>query len=405
MAEPTAEVLVRFGPVLNTDDFKVLEVSDAILADLRRADCPLVFKGCVGEPLVLCSAAHTHELRSLESSNTLLLACTPADPAAPLAVEGSITHHYECRPQPPNVRKLKRLLSECYYTSDGQYEAQAEPLELRVTDSFWDPTQAGDTLSSSLPLLPLGSSLDLGPARQKQVRTTLHTRDSLRSQVLCSDGELDAALAELNPIVTRLGHVLLPAPDTVTACLDSLLTIAEGNWDVNRFSTRQCLAELKEFYSAPLIVHVLNTYCSLVEGDDGDDGEQWWSLDAPKVCRFRATQLFQANPKWKESELMAQWGTIVPTGMKPSLDMLHGYVVLQHEGALRMVRWFPRDELPPDPRQRFAKLFECQKKWSKAEIVPFLSDLAGPGLTVEQLLTRHAREHQEAGGPHYCRAF
>ena len=274
----------------------------------------------------------------------------------------------------------------------------------QVSSSLWDATQAEDSQSSaSLSHSRSWDASHSGPRQAKRQKPNLYTKADLRQRVLCSDAELDAALDALNCIVTSHGHVMLPAPDAVTACLDSLLTIAAGGWDLERIAEPQCLAEMQDFHDPALISHVLRSYCR-PGAPPAPDGTPVWALDIPKVCRFRARQLFEAAASWREADFMAQWSAIVPDGVAPALDMLRGDVVLEAQGALRRVCWFPREALPQGPRQRFAALFERRAKWAKEDIVPFLADLTGPGLTPENLLAKNAREHQEDGVTMYCRA-
>ena len=127
-------------------------------------------------------------------------------------VEGSITQHYECRQQPPDVHKLKRLLSECPWTGEEDAEQTLDhpPLGLEVSDSMWD-TQRDNSLGDLVGTpMSRSSSRGSGAPPAKRRRPEPYTRDALRRRVQCSDVEFDAALAALHPIKTDQGHVMLP---------------------------------------------------------------------------------------------------------------------------------------------------------------------------------------------------
>ena len=204
----------------------------------------------------------------------------------------------------------------------------------QVSSSLWDATQAEDSQSSaSLSHSQSWDASHSGPRRAKRQKPNLYTKADLQQRVLCSDAELDAALDALNCIITSHGHVMLPAPDAVTACLDSLLTIAAGGWDLERIAEPQCLAEMQDFHDPALISHVLRSYCR-PGPPPAPDSTPVWALDIPKVCCFCVRQLFEAAASWREADFMAQWSAIVPDGVAPALDMLWGDAVLEAQGAL-----------------------------------------------------------------------
>ena len=126
------ECVVEFGGSLNTSDFKVVELNSDLFQAINQKDTPVVFKGDTGDNVVMCDADKTFQLRSLETSNTLLLSVQPPQETDARVIQGSITQHYESKRQPPDVHKLKRLLSECYYQSHEDYCHLLNPMGLQV---------------------------------------------------------------------------------------------------------------------------------------------------------------------------------------------------------------------------------------------------------------------------------
>eukprot|EP00996_Jenningsia_fusiforme_P000739 NODE_1669_length_1450_cov_24.451820_g1508_i0.p1 GENE.NODE_1669_length_1450_cov_24.451820_g1508_i0~~NODE_1669_length_1450_cov_24.451820_g1508_i0.p1 ORF type:complete len:410 (-),score=77.15 NODE_1669_length_1450_cov_24.451820_g1508_i0:95-1324(-) len=402
---------LSFGEEANTD-LKVFQVTEELLAQLLACNNSFVFKGEPGGDLALCSSEETYAIRSLQSSNTLLVVpeLSPEDGSA--VIQGTFSQHYELTRSVPRPEVVRRLLSEQYYKSDAEYRALVLGSELHVSDTFWETQPSG--LEESLEKEEREEEEDSSARPPKRPR--LMTRKELQARVPYSERELDATLANLHAIETPLQHIMLPEPETVEACLDSLLTIGEGSgWNFSCLSESTCIDELSPFYDPLIISNVLQTYGlskapeSASESSEKEANGRVWCLDATKVCLFRVRQLFQANASWPGAQLLEQWNSIVPSGIRPSLEMLRADAILETVGSGVKVAYFPRDALPCTPRERFAALFDRRSKWPRLELLPFIEDLCSWPLEevakTDAFLAQHCREHKNEQGVVICIAL
>jgi sister chromatid cohesion protein DCC1 len=55
------------------------------------------------------------------------------------------------------------------------------------------------------------------------------------------------------------------------------------------------------------------------------------------------------------------------------------------------IKYFPKQILPVEAKQRFQELFKVRSKWNKAEILPYIDDLAGNLKELEPLIIKYCR--------------
>jgi len=119
-------------------------------------------------------------------------------------------------------------------------------------------------------------------------------------------------------------------------------------------------------------------------------------IEPRDVCVHRAVQLLEKK-QMVEDELMAQWENQLPFGIEPDISMLQGVALQETVGDQTVIKYFPVQNLPDAAPERFQALFEVRAKWTRDSILPYLSDLVQPNMTMDQMLIKFSRTIQAVG--------
>ncbi|GMF33061.1 unnamed protein product [Phytophthora lilii] len=311
----------------------------------------------VGAPdarAVLCTADQSYYIKKEDTSNLRLLT-THTDWSGPeetdgrrtIQVSGAARFHYLV----PDATQLRALLLEAPYEK---------------------PRESAAAQAKRAKLHKLYSTSDLVEALQ------------------VSEQEVLSMLNEMHAFEEAGTWRLLGPKYQAQVFTDMLDAVVQHDWKV--LSTpgvpvKQFLVELDE----PLVA--IQQCCKLYGSLAMVDGEDYCTLDPVKVATFRAKSLFDEqtaeaqfqaqqqhvtmNPSdagWELDQFMEKWKLRVPDSVTVNLEMLHGLVLVKPQKAGKPTRivYFPEDELPPDPKKRFEKLFQMQEKWTMKQLEPYI---------------------------------
>ena len=179
-------------------------------------------------------------------------------------------------------------------------------------------------------------------------------------------------------------------------CLD-LLVMNAGiqGWSLDSMPLEEAVDTLVgDGIEAPLARHVITMFASTAAG--GADGAV--ALDARAVCAEKACALLEERAVWRLTDFQAAWSKACPPEMPPHLDMLRGLALVEPQGADHTVTAFLAVDLPPKPKERFARLFARKERWSRAELEPYLAHVEEAKASVEGLLLAWCRRSQGSAG-------
>jgi sister chromatid cohesion protein DCC1 len=380
----------------------------------------LCLKGAAGEEAVLCSASKTFAVKTVETSNLVLLvprnayeaARSPPPPRPPaeglatqqaanaeasarrpaVEVTAIVGSHLELVPSAPRLQALDRLLSQRQYGAEEEEDEDAAAA-----------MQAHERADGGMGQAEAGS-----------------TWEELVCEVQASGAELRAALRARGAV--RLGARWrgVDAGYLGTLLEMLLLTAVEQGWANDAVPGAAAAAALAQHgYPPALTLHCLRWFGGPAapaepgvdapggpqeaEAGDWSEGEEAagaraYALRPAAVCRHFALKLLAAQPRWERgADFLAAWTACVPEGMTPHLGMLRGEVLLDADAPAEGgagVSAFSACGLPRDAPARFAALFARRPRWELPALAPYIQDLAAVGQTEEELLLRFARATQ-----------
>ncbi|KAL4437232.1 hypothetical protein ABPG75_004371 [Micractinium tetrahymenae] len=369
-------------------DLQLLEVDEELLQELLTDG--LCLKGAADEEAVLCSSSRTFAVKSVETTNLVLLVqqeaegASQAQPAAALGSQdpnvqptppGQLTGlatqlsknagaascapvvacavvgaHLELVPAGPRLHQLDALLARARYGAEGSPQERAQ----------WGGSEAQAGGSEGDAMEADGGSSGGG-----------YTEGELLERVQCSARELRAALAERKALCLDGRYCLVDEGYQGMLLELVLLTAVEHGWPLSRLPGERVAAALQPHgYDPRVTLHCLATFGSLadsscdgdgdtsgsgeaeaspMDADSGGDpaaagaaaaaaaaagtcGSGFFALDEVAVCLHFTRSLLQAQPDWELSDFEEAWQRAVPEGMLPALDMLRGEALLYGGG-------------------------------------------------------------------------
>lgn len=216
---------------------------------------------------------------------------------------------------------------------------------------------------------------------------------------------------------------------------DMLIAVVENEWQV--------LAppgiRIDQFIQAVDAPRLVIRQCCLIYGSIMGDSESRknCTLDAAKIAVFCAKQLFEdrtaeaqmkqlpasSEDGWLLDSFMDKWQLRVPDQVAISADLLRGVAIVKvlKNKPMRLV-YFPEEDLPLDPKQRFERLFQVQEKWTVKQLEPYVQyvskyfgasncslihlflglrcrPLVAPGVTQAALLLKFTRSSRQGDSP------
>ncbi|RNF14463.1 sister chromatid cohesion protein DCC1 [Trypanosoma conorhini] len=386
----------------------------------------LMMKGT--SQLLLCDDRHTYRLRRVEYSNTLLLAeerpmCERDSEAlkGASALGGSAPSRAEATSKHVVISAAERLFEakrSCAYR-DALRLIKAVPVTIEELESEYGQRPGGCAAGTTA--LPDG----IGGSQR-------YTFPQLVSMSQCSAGELSDMLSDAGAIVVH-GRVRLLHPSLLREALKAVIVFMEGceelSWGV--VEKHFC----PSVYPSIVIRVVQRVYGALtrVEGKEGAAA----LLNMQKVLAALAEAAIVAlapsvggeevRPQGRGDEtpffssvdfesFYSTWMDSVPSSFFASgeipplcepaafMSLLHAVVIVRgargdgYAGAT--VVWAPQDELATDLSRRIEQLFELNPgRWEAEAFRAYVEPLLDPGVTLEQVVHRHAKEFHTPNQP------
>ncbi|KAJ8086718.1 Ctf8p and Ctf18p associating protein [Marasmius tenuissimus] len=345
--------------VSDEGSFKLLELSSDLCKAVEGALATgqalrLNIKGEATEEAVLCTDDRTYALRSVNLSNTVVVATSPpyasdagfADET--LVIRDQVNQILELTPIVPKLHKLTTLLRGKEYHEDHEDEETEDDTEQRLSYS-----DAKSTIQAS--------SVEL-------------ERGLRERRILDVDGEL-------RPI----------APGYLSRIIELILnSLASYSIDYRAISVEKLSTILMENHEVPSLIsiQVMSWFGNIEEGN--------WRMNVQSVIKEAGLTVLKShkNDPVAVEKLTEEWQSMVGDtfASEVSLELLAGnYLMNRIYDGLDMLTYFPASSLPIEPAPRFSDLFLTRSRWKGEDIAPFLSDIAVDSKERDKLLLKYAR--------------
>ncbi|XP_071736120.1 uncharacterized protein [Rutidosis leptorrhynchoides] len=343
-----------YGP---HDDILLLELDEKLLPDVINQRVSL--RGQPDEDAVLCTQSKTYAIKFVGTSNSVFL----VPPSDQFTVNEN-SHDCDEKGTDSNARFASILK-----VAPGTMEL------VEVAPRI-------DKLKSLLLENPYKFDEDT-----EMYDTGLYRWVDLIDRVQASDEELRSALQVLSAVEIN-GYWRNIDENYMGQIVNTLVNNAIINeWPLSALNEDEAVESLVNDGFPRVIAH----HCLEVYGSKTNGGV--WELDNRRVCVHFARRIL-AFGKMKMESFMEEWIGKVPSGMKVSLDMLEGEVLVEKLGIQSWIYSFSVSSLPSDPANRFARLFQERAKWDWKDLHPYIRDLSVPGLTSDGLLLKYTRRTQ-----------
>ncbi|CAF1082000.1 unnamed protein product [Adineta ricciae] len=344
---------LTIGEHFPDDSIRLMEVNSALIEELDKNQ-KLVIRGTHDDFATLCTSDQVFEMKTAETSNTLLLA-SPLDSSlsnkengcVSLKVNTILHSKYELTPCIPKLRRIRQLLEENLYR--GRFDDDENNLARKVT------------------------------------------MNDLKNEVQASDQAIDAYLKKLNAITVD-GHLRLLDFDFRTKLIEYIISlISIHDWSKDDIPIDKCASEMKEMCPKSVAKQFLEQIGTIsTEGNS-------IALNSITLSVHYALDLLRNLEKMKLSEFMTCWRECVPSEFPIDLEQLKGYVILSED----TIAYIDMDTLSEKPDERLKTLFTRKNLWTLSELEPFLTSLTTSSAEFNSLLTMHTRSIMKDGQKHY----
>ncbi|KAI8916622.1 sister chromatid cohesion protein Dcc1 [Powellomyces hirtus] len=370
----TFEADLIFSDSLNSDAnrYTLIELPVEIAAqfadssDETSGERPgLVIRGLETDEAVICTPSTTYAVRSVQTSNTMLIvrpqeqddngADRMVDDTTVYTIEDCVSAYQELTPCQPRLDRLRHILEGTTYR--GPVE-EARTVFRRIRDN---------------------------------AEAELYSTERLLNTVQTSDAELLEGLKAIGALEIEGVWRLLDAAYLEEALKFLLASIIVEDMPMDRLRASECIVVMEEMDTPDAVVrHILEQF-SDVRTDVA--GEPTYNLSEKKVGRFFGEQLL-ANAEHRQTPMhvfLKSWREAVPEALSIDLTMLEGLYLIQDASTGAAIQYFPKAQLPLDSKARFETLFQTRKKWTHADILPYISDLAPSTKKLDAILLKYAR--------------
>lgn len=375
---PQDSMVVTTGQ-FSEDKYRLLELNPEVEQAIA-AGKQLFIVGGESDQAVLCTEDKSFYLKKEDTSNLRLITAhkewtKPEDTTGKrtIPVDGAARFHFLLEHKVPDVTQLRALLLESPFENPRRGE-----------------TKKRAKLSNVYSTQALIAALQISEHEVLEMLKEVHAFEDAGCWRLLEPGYEAHVFGDMLDMVVQHDWKVLSAPGV---------------------QVKQFLAELEE----PLVA--VRQCCKLYGSLTTVNGEEYCTLDPVKVATYRAKSLFDeqieeakfkaqqqhvsldpADAGWELDTFMEKWQLRVPDSVTVRLDMLSGLVLVKPQKAGKATRivYFPEDALPPEPKQRFEKLFEMQEKWTIKQLEPFIKSLVGPRTTQASLLLKYTRSSRQA---------
>jgi len=339
-------------------------------------------KGAPSGDAVLVTAAATYDLKTVDTTNALLLLPDGAPAASAAVAAASAGAHVELVRAAPRFDALDAILD---------------------ATAYGDAHHGGDGSTGSSPA-------GLPPPLPYP---------SLLAAVQASDAELRSELAARRAWAAPCGGVRVLAGGYGAALAEAAVAVAVASaWPLDAAPGPLLLSALvADGYDAGVAAAGI----AAAAGEELDacalpapppPPPSLFAFDPRRLRVHALRKLLNARDAWDEGELADAWADALPPGVAPDPAALAGEAVAAAAPAPRPAPGAPAPppgartvtklraaDLPRAPGARFGALFAARPRWTRAELAPYLHRLATPpGTTVEALLVTHARASSGAVG-------
>eukprot|EP01128_Nolandella_sp_AFSM9_P002540 TRINITY_DN12905_c0_g1_i1.p1 TRINITY_DN12905_c0_g1~~TRINITY_DN12905_c0_g1_i1.p1 ORF type:complete len:237 (-),score=49.68 TRINITY_DN12905_c0_g1_i1:105-815(-) len=212
----------------------------------------------------------------------------------------------------------------------------------------------------------------------------------LEEKVSCSAAELLAGLKECGAFEFVPGRWAVLTPASEFEILEDIVVsmMAEG-MKHEAIDLQRLIKATSSPYLKSAVSHCFNSYFKKITSPPVP-GATHAFLPA-KYCVLLARKLLLQKPAWNKQVMLKAWRSLAREEFEPALSMLNGLAIVIGDE----IKWYPEYRLPMDPQERFGQLFQQKAKWSRAELLPYISKLP---ISVEDLLLQWALLSKNADG-------
>eukprot|EP01097_Dermamoeba_algensis_P009115 TRINITY_DN6294_c0_g1_i1.p1 TRINITY_DN6294_c0_g1~~TRINITY_DN6294_c0_g1_i1.p1 ORF type:complete len:271 (-),score=55.43 TRINITY_DN6294_c0_g1_i1:231-1043(-) len=237
----------------------------------------------------------------------------------------------------------------------------------------------------------LSLSLYSGEQEEEDPKKKTYNFDQLLRQIQASEGELRRALKELNAIRVNGNWRLISPTYSCTILKLILATATENDWSLSSLNLKDLSEQLPEF-SIQILEHTLRLFGNKVVTEAPENEKDLWQLNGNPVCIALAKEIFaQKGITQPYSSFFDTWRAKVPDQFSVDDDLLKGLAVIETVGKEKVIKYFPVEDLPPQPKERFSQLFSFKAKWTHTDLLPYIMELHEAGKTTEQVLVKYCR--------------
>ncbi|PPQ98496.1 hypothetical protein CVT24_003987 [Panaeolus cyanescens] len=368
---PEYDLCFSSASTIETGSYKLVEltpdlaklIEDGINNDLA---INLTIKGNPQEDAVLCTKDKTYSMRSVNLSNTVVVATAVPDIDAcnndfsndAVVIRDQVKEIIELAPAVPKLHKLMSLIRERVY-DEGQEDDDDDPSIVRFT------------------------------------------LDTARREIQASEVELERGLKDRRILV--LNNELRPiAVSYLIHLLELILAVLVAASEQHASASVESItSQLEEDHEVPRVVstQVMGWFGDIVDGK--------WKMDVDSVVKEIGLGILRnhRHDPIEKGLLMTKWKSLVGDTFESSvsLPLLAGnYIEVETLGSTNTtLKYFPASSLPIDPAGRFAELFAMRSKWKGEEISPFLADIAVNNKERDKLLLKYCRAVTDSHGIRY----
>ncbi|CAF0880358.1 unnamed protein product [Didymodactylos carnosus] len=341
---------IKIGTSFPDESTRLLEANNQILNELDTAK-RLILRGTADDFAVLCTTDGTFELKSAETSNTILLANqikenknedeNKENGCVNLQVNSIVHSKFELIRCVPKLRRIRTLLEKNPYC--GQFDDDENVTKI--------------------------------------------TFDDLKNEIQASDKDITNYLKKLN-VVTVDGSLRMLDFDYCTKLIEYLLSlISIKEWLFEEIPIVDAASEMNSICPKNIAKQAIQQM-----GSVSQDGRSI-NLDKVAICKHYALDLLKNLEKMKLDEFMTCWSECVPDGFVVNIDQLKGLVIITDN----TITYTDADLLSENVDERFKTLFSKKDVWSLDELEPFLINLTTSTNEFNSLLFTHTRSYIKNG--------
>ncbi|KAF6197704.1 hypothetical protein GE061_008670 [Apolygus lucorum] len=361
-------------------EYKLFECDGVLLKHLEGGG-ELYVRGRPTDKAVVCTRDQTYDLKSAETSNSLLL--VPGLKMADEVPASGTARKVEDEVESEGVIEEKRIV--------GVY---GEYFELKKIKPRMGRLQA---LLSARPYNGPENEVDVS---EETADAKTYTLPGLLEEVQASEGEIRRHLDELEALEIN-GRWRVLDHEYQFRALSFLLNLVEGNsWPPDGVPIGETMSTLNGLVPDVILDHICRVYLQPTE-DFNEDGDKLYRLHEFKICRFLGESLLKPVDKFNLDDFLTAWSSSVPAGLQTDLKQLDGLAMYDENTNPPVIWYFPETKLPEDLSERFQELFQQRRAWSLEQIAPYVASFATEKQTVNALLTKHARSANVGGRKMY----